>query len=636
MAIESTSVINQWIKELLKKNPKSLLDHASCQKILTQLRAHIFGDDPLEKVNAISLISSLTDRIPKGPEIDVIFDEQLLTKLASLILVNINLSTFNSILRIMTLALSGKLSTDRKPALNAMLSNPRIVMEVCGHVVEHPLAVIELMSKLLSCAVDLSYGELIGYMRSVRSSGFFISICEIIEDPSTSSDVKNMIFKLTRAIIKIKDFLRTTPINPRSFIYCSMVDELLELYAGNLNETGASATIDDYIRAGLSDDPKEFIFANYNSVNLLDLLFFFKSPNMTFKKNLFEQAIFANEDSVFPLSIIGVEVSNFLFGDVLNSNSYPNIRDNLYAVDSLFYSSMINVLKIWSSSKATMDDIPVVVRYLHGLMKYADSLLDLRNNGKIVHTIREVLDSLTLFSFEDIKKLQVKDLMEKDEKLWGPRGIDKFEEFLKSEVLEFVREQRLLRLSKGAWVYSEDPVELSLQGKKPQMFFMILSPNNSAIIYKEFRTKSKGTPNIDKTGRYLNINSIATFESSNTNPEKEGSLSEQKLISLRSRSSFNKITLKNKHKKTLLSFYTDTNEDLYIWSDGLKLVSNGKLSDLSDDTRKQIETLADVRKKGQLANLTDENIQFPSNTVEDDSIYNPEILSSLTQDFYYE
>lgn len=639
MTIESTSSINQRIKEYVEKNPKVLFDPSTCNQLLLLLKTHIFGDNPSEKVNAISLLSTLSERAPKSKQTEDIYDINLFTVLFSLLSLNIKPSTFSSILRISSVSLSGRLTSQRVPILRTVQKNSNIIPIICAKVTDDPSNVIEFFSKLLTCAVDTNYPELIAFMRSLRSCGFFISICELIEDRLTSSDVKSRISKLTEAIIKVKDYLKRIPINIESKVYKSMVHEVVDLYLHNLNETGQNSTTDDYVRAGLSENPADYIVNNYNSVNLLDILFFLKSSNMSFKKEYFEHCIFANEDSRFPLSTMAVEISNFLFGDVLNTNVYPNVRDNLYAVDSLYFSSMINVLRIWKASKATPSDIPVVIIHLRGLMRYADSLLTLKNNGEIIHPMREVLDSLTLLTFEEIKKLQTTEWKSTEEKLWTQNGLDTFNDYLRKEVLEFVREQRLLRLSKGSWVYSEDPVDLAVQGKKPQMYFMILSPNNSALIYKEFKTRSKIPPNIDKTGRYLNINTIASFETSKDEVDRGASIkSNEKWITLKSRSSFNKINLKNKHKKVMLSFYTDTNEASYIWSDGLKLMSNAKLTDLSDDTKTQMETLTNVRKSGQLANLDDEDLRYVANMDlrGQPDCYNPNILESLTRNFYYD
>ncbi|ODV97572.1 hypothetical protein PACTADRAFT_47465 [Pachysolen tannophilus NRRL Y-2460] len=608
--VDNTTTINHKVNEFIRKNPSATLDVQSSQKLLENLKTHIVGSDKLEKVNSIVILSKLVEILPQSEELSLVLDEKFYQCLFSIVSPNLQAATFDCILIFSIALLKGSISTNTIPVLNAICKNIQIVdvitaKLISGNTFSTISFSIQFISRLLSSAVEKKFGELIVFMKTIRDSTFFMSITALTEDSSLFGKFGKDIQDLTRSIINCKRCLNTENYHTKSKNYHLYVHELLELYAKNLNPSVSQSTRFDYVTAGLSSDPKRYILENYSITNLIDIISFLHDPNLTFKKEYSEQLIFADESSCFPLSIAAMAVSDFLFDDVLLTKNYINLKNRLYSVDSLFYVGMLQMLRIWKTSNAEAKDVPIIIKSIHTAYTHADTAL---GSGS---SMGEVLGALNKFSYADLRKIQLREIRERHSAAWMNTSFDKF---LQSEVMNFIKEQRLLNLSKGSWVYAENPVRIQQQqqaqnntgSRKPQMYFLILSPNNLAIIYKEFKSKSKQTPNIDKTGHVLDINSIANFEATPVDNGKQVP-ENSRLITIKSKSSYEKITLIGKNKKTLLSFYTDTKEASYIWLDGLKLLANSKFEELSEDTQNQIKVLVDVRKNAQLISLDDTN-----------------------------
>ena len=87
-----------------------------------------------------------------------------------------------------------------------------------------------------------------------------------------------------------------------------------------------------------------------------------------------------------------------------------------------------------------------------------------------------------------------------------------------------------------------------------------------------------------------------------------------KLISIKGTISYERISFMNLAGKPLLSFYTDSEVNNYVWLDGLMMLM-GRIrtgEQLSTETAKQIDSLVDIRRRTQLLAL-----EYDGNEVHD-------------------
>ena len=254
-----------------------------------------------------------------------------------------------------------------------------------------------------------------------------------------------------------------------------------------------------------------------------------------------------------------------------------------------------------------------------------------------LHVVDQILTIFKTTNYSKLREIQLNNY--KNENLSkASLEIQSFDKILKNQVFEFIKNQRFLQLSKGAWVFADLPTfNTSDQTTTPDsnFYFMILSPNFKNLLYKEYKFKTQNIPDIDKIGTPIQINSIANFKieeiqqvdptAIRTNPSESS-----RLINLVGKTIINKITLINRKGKVLFTFYAKKH-DSFNYLDGLNLLL-GHYDKLSDDLNFQIDKLFEIRKTVQLLNY---DVKIDNNVVDDEQIYDLENLEKLSTNFYY-
>ena len=69
----------------------------------------------------------------------------------------------------------------------------------------------------------------------------------------------------------------------------------------SLNEYGTPATTEEYVKAGFTDNPRQFVVENFSILLAMNLKVFLKDPNFTFKKRFHEELMMSDHARTFPL-----------------------------------------------------------------------------------------------------------------------------------------------------------------------------------------------------------------------------------------------------------------------------------------------------------------------------------------------
>ncbi|OWB83948.1 hypothetical protein B5S33_g2584 [[Candida] boidinii] len=629
--------INQNIKEIHGKK-LSVFSLETSISYIESLKSYISGSNKLEKVNSIVVLAKLLDYVPQSDSLQKLLDSNLFQNLIEIASNSSTPSeTLRPTLRICVIYLTGSIAKTKTSDTYTTL-----LIQACGNysLVENlslrlfdadlrlVSTVIDFISRVLFRAAENLQDHLIYFVTNLKRVTFFTNFTALGPEEKAELERSGYLKNIAISIKMAEKVLRKTKINQNSKIHNKISQDLIEVLNKSLTETGKAPTAENFIKAGLTSDPLNYLSQNYSILTVMELYVFLLDPNMAFKKTYFEQLMFAKENSSFPIGKAALSISK-LFGDVDESDEFPNLKKSIYATsDTLFYTFMLHLLKIWQSSKAQIDDFEIVMKLMYVLLNFLEEKLS-QNQVYIV----ESLDSLNDLAYEDLKKYQREQIKFEKSNTWNSLTKE-FSESLHKQVFDFVKEQRNVQLAKGSWVYSEDPVEATKNNSKPKLYFMILTPNFRSIIYKEFKEKSSRPPKIDKNGILIDINQIAKTE---IEESQATSLfpSNSKLISLNTGTFLEKISLFNSSGKLLLSFYTDTKELSFIWSDGLMMLKNFN-NQISSESVTQINDLERIRKGIQLLLLDENDAKFAKDELPNDIPYDEELLASVATNFYYD
>ena len=96
-----------------------------------------------------------------------------------------------------------------------------------------------------------------------------------------------------------------------------------------LNEYGTVATTEEYIKPGLTADPRKFVVENFSVLLAMDLKIFLKNPNFTFKKRFHEELMMSNHNRTFPLYLFIKLVTELWLNTFHQKEVYPIIYENI-------------------------------------------------------------------------------------------------------------------------------------------------------------------------------------------------------------------------------------------------------------------------------------------------------------------
>lgn len=326
------------------------------------------------------------------------------------------------------------------------------------------------------------------------------------------------------------------------------------------------------------------------------------------KKSLLKALVECSLDEPFPLLYFVLRIEASIEMRIVPSFASWNV--------SLWYALLSVAARSWlfSGAKLSEGDEEVVVK---STVVMLDWFVDQARKCE-PETIPPLLDDVANFKYEDLRQLQIDKIREGTMARLGEDRVADFRDMIHDEVVSFVKNERFLELSKGCWVYAQNP--LGMGHYTGMWYFVTLSPDAQSIIYKEFpkrlgKSRYAGiasvttAPNIDQDGVRIDLKSVTSVTSEPLTADR----AEGDLITLTSqRMIVSRIDIET--PKTKLSFYVNTMQLKEIWNDGLALLvdegtANGHIAD-------QIAQLENIAIKTQLISLESHEFEESNATIQ--------------------
>ncbi|KAI3405478.2 LMO1 [Candida oxycetoniae] len=668
--MESSRTINHKLNEILSKNNinKAKLDESSALSYANVLKTNILGKDKQEKVNSIVVLAKLLDCIAGGGGANAgganaggangangangagganvisdsygqILNHELFRTLLSIISINMSSETYKAILKIAVITISGAVFETESLAHFLPLYESLIgfldAIDIIATKLYLPdnkiiLNSIKLVTDLINQAVKFDYSGIITIAARLKHAQFFSTIDNMMNINEEKVFVET-IDHLRASYRKLNQYLNSISFDLSIKSHQLLLNNLFIFLEVSLNEFGTQATTKEYIKSGFTDNPRQYIVDNFSILLAMDLKIFLKNPNFTFKKRFHEELMMSNHMRTFPLALF-IERCSKMWIKILDTNSkFPVLSYEL-----LIYSSMNICLNLWQETKAQSNNKSDIDKIFQLLLSNIESFEVNLDRGM---SIEECLDITSSKSSDEMRHIQANKISENFTTKWQSR-LSVFNEELRKQVWKFVAEQRVIQLLKGSWVFTEKFGESLFNPRvradpKSKYYYIILSPNRKFIYFKQYAEKPSFSPSFEeleeaggvKLTDIYDVNSTVIGEALGEEDKKKYSM----LISIKGTISYEKLTIVGANQKRLLSFYTDSEVNRFVWLDGIKMLKDIKT--LSDDTVKQINSLMYTRRNTQLLGL-DSDIDSDKEEEEEEK-FSSEELDAVTTDFYY-
>ncbi|SCU79357.1 LAFA_0B02608g1_1 [Lachancea sp. 'fantastica'] len=509
-------------------------------------------------------------------------------------------------------------------------------------------SVVKAVSRYLHCLAILNNedskaasGIIFDSFLTLKSGGFLTTLTTILENgPQYEQEVETMAQSCVKVLARLHWSLHSQNIDRLSSQWLNSMVDLLDKHF-KLKEL--AKTNDESREVGGKQ------ISELSLVNAIDLITFCKDSNLSFRKKYSERLLF--EDDAFPivkgLSWLSDQLARCFHQFFAEEKFSVFIMQCFLNKDILIYSLVDKLMELWIESNAQdFADFGSVLETFEIAFFQHDNFL-----GAKEPDIGACLVNIRSLTYADLRSMQLKQLRSIHYKKWETQ-VSHFDSMLSNQVLEFVRHQRLLQLQKGAWVYSDNPLDRSV--KQPRVYFIILSDNQMNLLAKEYRLRSEQNPAVNGNEILSTNDSSAPKSKTVVIPlrrvhkfqhwrvQSESKVPENsKLINILNKAVYTEIHLLDKEANILLKFYVDTKEASYIWLDGLQLLvaaAQGKTPTLSEELKSQVASLIDLRKNVQIIGLddkTDLTDNIEDSTAEDE-FYDLETLQSVTADFHYD
>lgn len=637
---------------------KTKLDSATAIGYASVLRTNILGKDKQEKVNSIVVLAKLLDCIIGSDAISndftTILDRTLFGTLFSIVSTNMSTETYKAILKISVILISSSLFRNKDDQFDKYLPLYESLIEYLDviDIITQKLYLqdnkitynsIKLVTDLINRALDFDYSGIITLAGRLKHVTFFSTVGNLIETEDKS--ILDAIDNLKVSYYNLNENLHSTKFDLSIKSHQVMLNNLFVYLEVSLNEYGSPASPEEYVKAGFTDNPRDYVVEHFTILLAMDLKIFLKDPNFTFKKKFHEELMMSDHERTFPISLF-IEKSTDMWLEIFHKREeYPNIYKSILSWELMIYFTMNNCLILWQETRAQLENSIDVDKILQLLSSNIDNFeLELSKQDK---SIEECLDITTSKTGEEMRHIQVMKLNAAHSNRWKSRFAE-FDRDLRKEVFDFVAEQRVIQLLKGSWVFTETYGEQMLKTRDNRKiagykyYFISLSPNRQHIYYKEYMEKPSTNPSFeDLEGQFIKLNDIADLRSTKVG-DQLGEVDKKKnsmLISVKGTISYEKITLLGANGKKLLSFYTNTEVNKYVWLDGVKMLK-GQVTQLSADTSKQIDSLLDIRRTTQLLALehkiiADVALSDADDQEDEDEYYDLAELVNVSDGFYY-
>ncbi|KAF3985054.1 hypothetical protein FT663_05448 [Candidozyma haemuli var. vulneris] len=647
--------INRILNELMTKpsSSRTRLDASTALSYAAALKPNILNSEDQDKVNSISVLAKLLQCTPGAGPLDFssIFDEELFSMLLETARKTNSPDLYRAILSICSTSITGSIypaqanesSIDvHLPLYKALVTHldaiDMITAKLYAADLKTLLYSVHLVTGLIKRALKFKYDKIITLTGRLKHVKFFATVANSSE--SSDQILQEAIAQLEYYYFYLNEYLSNTMFDLSLESHNVMMRNLFEFLDVSLNEFGTPASTAEYVKAGFTADPQKFVADNFSILLAMDLKIFLKDPNMTFKKRFHEELIMSDHNRTFPLYHFISECTKLWIDVFHDKKRYPRLNVHILSWELMIYFSMYNCLLLWQDTKAQLEnteDMSGIVKLLQANVKYLEESL-----GQDV-SIEDALEVFTKRTSEQIRHYQILEMKKQHHSKWAPY-FSEFDSTLQREVMDFVCEQRVMQLLKGSWVLTEAHAE-RLKNKTStsvdnSYYFLMLSPNRKAILYKYFAEKPTLKPSLEEMeASYVELKDIAHYSSVKIGQSlgEEDKAKHGRLISVKGSICYERLTLLNKADKPLLTFFTDSEMKKAVWLDGLKMLKGSLgFNELSKETTSQLASLKDIRKNTQLLVLEGKafaNVEFDGES--DDEFYDLSELNRASEGFYY-
>lgn len=469
--------------------------------------------------------------------------------------------------------------------------------------------------------------------------GFWSILISLLPMEELQSEILEVILPLRN---KISKFMSTLTLNEFA---TPLENKMFEAVEDTINLDTSMKEKFEEVNHGYND---------LHSIKLIEafhLVVFLKNANLSFKKTLGEELLFGSNP--FPLYNAFFSILDHLhqFLDFRSKDFFTTLyyAAFLLSKDAFIYVLMDKLLKMWVASQGkTRKDMDSLLETVPIMLDQVDKSMKRLSDSSPHGSVGLALETFEGIDYDSARQLQLENIKKRHYSKWSS-SIGDFDELLSEQVHDYVRHQRLLQLQRGAWVYSENPLDRHI--RSPKVYYMVLSANQINLLVREFPAKMEMTPHVEENHIFggpekehssyektvvIPLHNIVDFETKelqmdNNVPE------DSRLVNVIRRDFYTGVNFLDKHRKVVLKVYFDTKEDIPVWLDGLKLVSPFKIKqNITEETKEQMDTLVSIRRNAQVLNLEISDGNEITESSDDEEYYYADALKELTSSFYYD
>lgn len=281
-----------------------------------------------------------------------------------------------------------------------------------------------------------------------------------------------------------------------------------------------------YRRLGFETENPHWDFQDVGLLGMMDLLNYVRKFQEEFQKTLADQGVKPLHQRC-PVARASLAVTTALYERFeidksgIDDSTFNNFEPTNNNLDALFKPLLLHwprlhvaglraYFRLWKALSADIDDINKVTELIHVLMETVI--------GESTRTtdIQEVEETMAEFDIQRLRDIQMELIETSHEDIWGTHFIQLRGE-LRQEGVQFVKEQRIQCLLRGAWFPIYDPAFLASikdqkkdKPQKPQISdvlgyrFVQLSHNRRYLHYADFEAIEPQPPlfeNLRERGR---------------------------------------------------------------------------------------------------------------------------------------
>ncbi|KAL8901051.1 MAG: hypothetical protein Q9207_005400 [Kuettlingeria erythrocarpa] len=426
-------------------------------------------------------------------------------------------------------------------------------------------------------------------------------------------------------------------------------------------------------RLGFETENPTWEFEEAGYLGMMDLADYVRKHEGVFQRLLLEQSTLPPKGRC-PIARASLAVTSILYdlfevdkSDLDDAKSYLALESRT-SYDKIFKPLILQwsrlhltglqaFLRLWKATGAEREDFLRLVDLVRVLM---ETVIGGANREKSIEKVEEEMQE---YDSERLRQLQMELFELSYEHTWG-HHLRQVRDELNHEALQFMKEQRIRCLLRGAWFSNHllsraAPDHAMEQEVKPSFRYAKLSHNRRYLHYTDFDIKGDQDPDLDSLREILDlalVSSVASNVSATTPPSTRSSSSTVQPQST------TKITIhgylpstsSNKHTRTpskstshshpssntshnrkqevpLLVLHPSTHSQASEWLDGLLMLLGQQ--PLTNETKKLTSLVSEYGLKIRLL-----NVRFDEHRIDDGERRAPEVPSreGLDEEYYYD